>query len=52
MTITNYTKGSSTMQNMNHFHQQNKYYVNPVWYLQWGLLADGKILHCENMDFL
>lgn len=31
------------MQGMNSFRQQNLFYVvNPVWYWQWGLFADGK----------
>lgn len=31
------------MQGMNCFLQQNhSYVVYPVWYLQWGLFADGK----------
>ena len=40
------------MQDMNLFYQQNMFDVNPVYSWQWGLFADGKILHCESLDIL
>ena len=46
------TKGSSTMQNNYRFPQFNNYYVNPAYSWQLGFIADGKILHCEKLDFL
>lgn len=39
------------MQDKNLFHQQNLFYVNPVYVWQWGLFADGK-MHCENPEYL
>ena len=53
MTIINFKKGSGTMRELNCFRQQNhSFVVYPVWSLQWGLFADGKILHCESSEFL
>lgn len=49
----NFMEGIGTMQNNYKFPQSNNYYVNPVvchWKL--GLAADGKILYCENFNFL
>lgn len=37
------------MQNSYRFPQPNNYVVNPVYHCQLGFIADGKILHCENM---
>lgn len=37
------------MQNNYRFPQLNNYVVNPVYRWQLGLVADGKILHCENL---
>ncbi len=39
------------MQNRYGYSQFNNSFVNPVFNLRLGLFADGKILHCENLDF-
>ncbi len=49
MTIIKITKGISTMQNSYRSPQSNNYVVNPVYRRQLGFIADGKILHCENL---
>jgi len=40
------------MQNQYRIPQLDNDYVNPVGSWQLGLIADGKILHCEKLDFL
>ncbi|MBQ2406736.1 MAG: hypothetical protein II312_08750 [Lachnospiraceae bacterium] len=37
------------MHNSYRFPQSNNYVVNPVYHWQLGFIADGKILHCENL---